>query len=239
MDYVNLSTNLASHFFDLVIGKILTSRLSLSKHLAHNLGNLLLLGKIGVFHNRRNASSRLLLLISKHLILCIYLVFRILACSRRLNASNLFLSRILHLGNLFLIVQLHFSKLFFILKSGVNHTSRGSISTSTRASLHRTFKKSFTSFSHSTRNKTRDGLIRVRNIRALNGRFNTSITHAYSIVIGSKHITLNATGGGFLTASKQFRHGATSKSRSNTASNSTKHKSPHLSGWRQIISLIT
>src|SRR5947208_602684 len=59
------------------------------------------------------------------------------------------------------------------------------------------------------------------------------------IVIGSKHITLNATGGGFLTASKQFRHGATSKSRSNTASNSTKHKSPHLSGWRQIISLIT
>src|SRR5439155_16349846 len=42
---------------------------------------------------------------------------------------------------------------------------------------------------------------------------NTSITHAYSIVIGSKHITLNATGGGFLTASKQFRHGATSKSR--------------------------
>src|SRR5207253_4093270 len=77
----------------------------------------------------------------------------------------------------------------------------------------RTFKKSYTSFSHSTRNKTRDGLIRVRNIRALNGRFNTSITHAYSIVIGSKHITLNATGGGFLTASKQFRHGATSKSR--------------------------
>src|SRR5947209_11111303 len=68
----SLSTNLASHFFDLVIGKILTSRLSLSKHLAHNLGNLLLLGKIGVFHNRRNASSRLLLLISKHLILCIY-----------------------------------------------------------------------------------------------------------------------------------------------------------------------
>src|SRR6516225_916550 len=246
MNYVNLSTNLASHFFDLVIGKILTSRLSLSKHLAHNLGNLLLLGKIGVFHNRRNASSRLLLLLRKHL---------------------------------FLIVQLHFSKLFLILKAGVNHTSRGSIGTSTlpssklrkcsskiitsilsfisgrlatksnqikqlirngrSASLQRTFKKSFTSFSHSTRNKPRDGLIRVRNIRALNGRFNTSITHAYSIVIGSKHITLNATGGGFLTASKQFRHGATSKSRSNTASNSTKHKSPHISGWRPIISLIT
>src|SRR5256884_7478556 len=108
-----------------------------------------------------------------------------------------------------------------------------------RASLQRTFKKPFTSFSNSTRNKTRDGLIRVRNIRALYGRFNTSITHAYSIVIRSKHITLNATGGGFLTASKQFRHGATSKSRSNTASNSTKHKSPHLSGWTPIISLIT
>src|SRR5438093_2902378 len=70
---VSAEVDLASHFFDLVIGKILTSRLSLSKHLAHNLGNLLLLGKIGVFHNRRNASSRLLLLISKHLILCIYL----------------------------------------------------------------------------------------------------------------------------------------------------------------------
>src|SRR5207249_5456735 len=84
----------------------------------------------------------------------------------------------------------------FRSKSGVNHTSRGSISTSTlpsiklrkcsskiitsilsfisgrlatksnqikqlirngrSASLQRTFKKSFTSFSHSTRNKTRD-----------------------------------------------------------------------------------
>src|SRR5262249_59700764 len=68
---------------------------------------------------------------------------------------------------------------------------------------------------------------------------------AYDIGLGIpaeplfRSITLNATGGGFLTASKQFRHGATSKSRSNTASNSTKHKSPHLSGWRQIISLIT
>src|SRR2546429_274706 len=101
----------------------------------HNLGNLLLLGKIGVFHNRRNASSRLLLLISKHLILCIYLVVRILAWSGQLNASNLFLSLILDLGNLFLIVQLHFSKLFLILKSGVNHTSRGSISTSTLPSI--------------------------------------------------------------------------------------------------------
>src|SRR5205823_2412062 len=40
-----------------------------------------------------------------------------------------------YLGNLFLIVQLHFSKLFLILKSGVNHTSRGSISTSTLPSI--------------------------------------------------------------------------------------------------------
>src|SRR5699024_8497769 len=175
-----------------------------------------------------------------------------------LNVSILFLSLILHLGNLFLIVQLHFSKLFLILKSGVNHSCRGSISTSTlpsiklrkcsykiitsilsfiscrlatktnhikqlirigsSASLQRTFTKTCTSYRHIISVKTTDGLIRVRNIRALNGRFNTSITHAYSIVIGSKHITLNATGGGFLTASKQFRHGATSKSRSNTAS---------------------
>src|SRR5262249_48982040 len=106
------------------------------------------------------------------------------------------------------------------------------------ASLQRTFKKPFTSFSHSTRNKTRDRLIRVRNVTTLNGRFNTSITHDYSIVIGSKHITLTATAGRFLTASKQFSHGANTHSKSKTASNSTKHKSPHLSGWRQIISLI-
>src|SRR2546423_14624223 len=107
---------------------MLTSRLSLSKHLAHNLGRLLLLGKIGVFHNRRTASSRLLLVISKHLILFIYLVFFILALSRRLNAINLLLSRFLHLGYLFLIVHLHFIKNFLILKSGVTHASRGSIS---------------------------------------------------------------------------------------------------------------
>src|SRR5262249_61135409 len=137
---------------------------------------------------------------------CLLLVFRILAWSLRLHASHLFLGLMLHLGNLFLIVPLHFSKLFLILKSGVNHTSRGSISTSTlpslklrkcsskiitsilsfisgrlatksnqlhqlirngrTASLQRTFKKPFTSSSHSTRKKTRDGLIRVRKIRA-------------------------------------------------------------------------
>src|SRR5437870_9807957 len=50
-------SNLASHFFDLVIGKILTSRLSLSKHLAHNLGNLL--------NRSSDLTSRLSL--SKHL----------------------------------------------------------------------------------------------------------------------------------------------------------------------------
>src|SRR5436309_692537 len=98
----------------------------------------------------------------------------------------------MHVVDVFLIKKKHFSKLFLILKSGVNHTSRGSISTSTlpsiklrkcsskiitsilsfircsratksnqikqlirngrSASLQRTFKKSFTSFSHSTRN---------------------------------------------------------------------------------------
>src|SRR5262249_7113000 len=197
--------------------------------------------------------------------------------SRRLNASNLFLSLILHLGNLFLNVQLHFSKLFLILKSGVNHTSRGSISTSTLPSiklrkcsskiitsilsfisgrlatksnqikqlirngrtaiLQRTFKKSVTSFSHSTRNKTRHALIRVSTIRALNGTFNTNITNAFGIFTGITHRTLNAAGGGFFPNSKQFTQVPTSKAKRITASNSTKHKSPHLSGWRQIISL--
>src|SRR5471030_3188839 len=242
MKNINLSTNLASHFFDLVIGKILTSRLSLSKHLAHNLGNLLLLGKIGVFHNRRNASSRLFLLIIKDLILCVYLVFLILKSgvnhtSRRIiSTSTLPIIKLRKCSSKIITSILSFISGRLATKS---NQIKQLIRNGRSASLQRTFKKSFTSFSHSTRNKTRDGLIRVRNIRALNGRFNTSITHAYSIVIGSKHITLNATGGGFLTASKQFRHGATSKSRSNTASNSTKHKSPHLSGWRQIISLIT
>src|SRR5438067_1599010 len=42
-----------------------------------------------------------------------------------------------------------------------------------------------------------------------------------------------------MNAYTQFRHCATSKSRRNNASNSTKHKSTDLSGWRQIISLIT
>src|SRR5262249_49778337 len=158
-----------------------------------------------------------------------------------LNASNLFLSLILHLGNLFLIVQLHFSKLFLILKSGVNHTSRGSISTSTLPSIKlskysskiitsilsfisgllptkhnqikhlirngripsppRAYSNSFTSFSHTTRNNARHGLIRVRNIGDLNGRFNSSIPHAYNIVMGTKRTPWNPAGGGFLIAS--------------------------------------
>src|SRR5260221_621478 len=65
------------------------------------------------------------------------MVFRIMTGNLGVNASNIFLSLILHLGNLFLIVQLHFSKLFLILKSGVNHTIRGSISTSTLPSIKR------------------------------------------------------------------------------------------------------
>src|SRR5437867_13217473 len=105
----------------------------------------------------------------------------------------------MHLSNLFLIVQLHFSKLFLILKSVVNHTSRGSISTSTlrsiklrkcsskiitsilscisgrlatksnqlkqlirndrSPSLQRTYKKYFSSFSHSIKDKISDDLI--------------------------------------------------------------------------------
>src|SRR5207247_549841 len=62
-------------------------------------------------------------------------VFSILACSRRPKSSYLFVSLILTLRNLFLIVQLHFSKLLLTLKSGVNHASRGSISTSTLPSI--------------------------------------------------------------------------------------------------------
>src|SRR5260370_113264 len=42
---------------------------------------------------------------------------------------------ILQHGNVFQIGQLHFSKHFLIIKSGVNHTSRGSISTSTLPSI--------------------------------------------------------------------------------------------------------
>src|SRR5690606_41229357 len=99
MNYVSRSTSLASHFFDLVIGKILTSRLSLSKHLAHNLGNRLLLGKIGVLHNRRNASSRLLVLIGWHLTLWLSLVCRMLAGSRRLSATQRFFGLSWHVGS--------------------------------------------------------------------------------------------------------------------------------------------
>src|SRR2546428_12971845 len=40
-----------------------------------------------------------------------------------------------HLGNLLLTAQLQFSKLFLILTSGVNHASRGSISTTTLPSI--------------------------------------------------------------------------------------------------------
>src|SRR5438552_17364643 len=56
MNLVNLSTNLASHYFALDIGKILTRRLSLSKDLSRNLGNFMSLVEIGVFDNRRKAS---------------------------------------------------------------------------------------------------------------------------------------------------------------------------------------
>src|SRR5690554_356771 len=49
--------------------------------------------------------------------------------------------------------------------------------------------------------------------------------------INCSHVrTSNATGCGFLTASTQFRHGATSKSRSTTDSNSPNPHSPHFSG---------
>src|SRR5256886_1018324 len=47
------------------------------------------------------------------------------------------------------------------------------------ARLQRTFKKTFTNFSHSIRNKTRDGLIRVRNIFFLNLRVNPLSSQLY------------------------------------------------------------
>src|SRR5438477_6091220 len=58
-----------------------------------------------------------------------------LAGRRPRKASKRRLSPSLQLGKLVLMVQLHFSKLSLILKSGVNHTSRGSISTSTLPSI--------------------------------------------------------------------------------------------------------
>src|SRR5699024_11496763 len=51
---------------------------------------------------------------------------------------------------------------------------------------------------HISRNKTRHGLRWARDIITFNGRCNTGITHAYSIVIVSKPNTFTATGGGFL-----------------------------------------
>src|SRR2546428_10473643 len=41
-----------------IMRQMLTQAQTAGQYLAHNLGNLLLLGKIGVFHNRRNARDR-------------------------------------------------------------------------------------------------------------------------------------------------------------------------------------
>src|SRR5205085_12619987 len=68
-----------------------------------------------------------------HIFSVLFLMLLLPSISTLFPYTTLF--RSLHLGNLFLIVQLHFSKLFLILKSGVNHTSRGSISTSTLPSI--------------------------------------------------------------------------------------------------------
>src|SRR5438477_13157611 len=58
-----------------------------------------------------------------------------MARSRRPKASKLLERLSLQLGKRLLIVELHVSKLFLSIKSGVNHTSRGSISTSTLPSI--------------------------------------------------------------------------------------------------------
>src|SRR5256885_12094733 len=51
--------------------------------------------------------------------------------------------------------------------------------------------------------------------------------NAYIIDIGSTNITLNATGGGLLSASTHLSHGATTTRRSNIGSNHTIHTQPH------------
>src|SRR5262249_17223557 len=103
-------------------------------------------------------------------------------------------SLILHLGNLFLIVQLHFSKLFLILKSGVNHTSRGSISTSTLPSikLRKCSSKIITSILSFISGRLALGSVdpnfgrRVRNRRQLNSLQNTW-PYGYSMPIAVRY----------------------------------------------------
>src|SRR5437870_4919933 len=79
--------------------------------------------------------SRKIILIKQELLLLVYELNRsgLLAENEKIRPILAQLEKLLL--NLFLIVQLHFSKLFLILKSGVNHTSRGSISTSTLPSI--------------------------------------------------------------------------------------------------------
>src|SRR5438105_395194 len=81
--------------------------------------------------------------------------------------------------------------------------------------------RSATTRKHSTKHDVRKGLIKARSSRDCNGIKNTRITHADRKLIRSKHITMNATGRGFLTAPKQSRHLATDKRRIQTAMNSS------------------
>src|SRR5437588_7024807 len=57
-----------------------------------------------------------------------------------------------------------------------------------RSSLQRTFKKSFTSFSHSTRNKTRDGLIGVRDRKSGSAGMPRPISYAVFCLKKKKEI---------------------------------------------------
>src|SRR5439155_1374270 len=79
------------------------------------------------------------------------------------------------------------------------------------------------------------GLRKSRNATSLNSRFKSLDTLKVKIISVTFRRVIRTN---HKKASKIWRH-ENILSRSNTASNSTKHKSPHLSGWRQIISLIT
>src|SRR5436853_4651655 len=61
--------------------------------------------------------------LKKKINICRYLEFRLLAKSRRLNASKLILSLILLLAHLLLLIQLHLSNTYSILNNSYKLTS--------------------------------------------------------------------------------------------------------------------
>src|SRR5690554_7317631 len=67
---------------------------------------------------------------------------------------------------LFIIIHLPYSTLFRSRLATKSNQIKQLIRNGRSASLQRTFKKSFTSFSHSTRNKTRDGRLALLPFRS-------------------------------------------------------------------------